>query len=188
MEFIFLIIWVVFGILIAAIAYKFKISSGNTSVRFPAKQSENSSVQLEPADISPELALTNSSPQALAVTKRYRDAYLVANFVTNYGALLKILGIIGGGGIGFLGFFIGAALNDTISRNSFGASRGDGVFFTFLVIFGLIGCFVAAIFWVLGVLVSAQGQILKASLDGTVNNSPFLTNEERARIMSLPSA
>jgi hypothetical protein len=39
--------------------------------------------------------------------------------------------------------------------------------------------------YVVGILVSAQGQILKASLDSAVNSSPFLTNEQRAKIMSL---
>jgi hypothetical protein len=42
--------------------------------------------------------------------------------------------------------------------------------------------------YVLGILVSAQGQILKASLDNAVNGSPFLTNEHRAKVMSLPGA
>ncbi len=38
---------------------------------------------------------------------------------------------------------------------------------------------------VLGVLVSAQGQILKAALDVAVQASPFLEKEEIARIISL---
>lgn len=43
-------------------------------------------------------------------------------------------------------------------------------------------------FYVAGILVSAQGQMLKASLDCAVNSSPFLTNKERALIMSLPAS
>ena len=42
-----------------------------------------------------------------------------------------------------------------------------------------------ALFFVLGVLVSAQGQILRATLDSAVNSSPFLTNDQRASIMKL---
>jgi hypothetical protein len=40
-------------------------------------------------------------------------------------------------------------------------------------------------FWILGVVVAAQGQILKAVLDTAVNSSPFLSNDEKAKIMSL---
>jgi len=49
----------------------------------------------------------------------------------------------------------------------------------------VFGIFAGALFYIVGVLVSAQGQILKASLDGAVNSSPFLADEHRARIMSL---
>jgi hypothetical protein len=49
---------------------------------------------------------------------------------------------------------------------------------------GLIGAvFVGGQFYLLGLIVMAQGQILKASLDGAVNSSPFLQNEQRAKIM-----
>jgi hypothetical protein len=39
--------------------------------------------------------------------------------------------------------------------------------------------------WALGVVISAQGQLLKASIDGAVNTSPFLVDDQRAKIMSL---
>jgi len=39
--------------------------------------------------------------------------------------------------------------------------------------------------WLGGRRLSAQGQIVKATLDTAVNSSPFLSNEERAKIMSL---
>jgi len=38
-----------------------------------------------------------------------------------------------------------------------------------------------------GTLVSAQGQLLLATLDGTVNTSPFLTDEEKRDIMRIPA-
>ena len=49
----------------------------------------------------------------------------------------------------------------------------------------LIGVIVACPLYVLGVLVSASGQMLKASLDAAVHTSPFLTNEQRMDVMSL---
>jgi hypothetical protein len=39
--------------------------------------------------------------------------------------------------------------------------------------------------WALGVLVAAQGELLEANIDGAVNTSPFLVDEQRAQIMSL---
>ena len=46
-----------------------------------------------------------------------------------------------------------------------------------------VGIFV--VLFVLGVIVSAHGQLTKATLDGAVNGSPFLTSEQRAEVMSL---
>lgn len=57
--------------------------------------------------------------------------------------------------------------------------------FALLVIGLLFAAFVGVLFYLFGVMVSAQGQIPKASLDGAVNSSRFLTNEHRAKIMSL---
>jgi hypothetical protein len=45
--------------------------------------------------------------------------------------------------------------------------------------------FIGLLFFLLAVLIRAQGQILKASLDSAVNSSPFLTNDQRPKIMSL---
>lgn len=39
--------------------------------------------------------------------------------------------------------------------------------------------------FVLGILISAQGQTLKATLDTAVNGSPLLTKDEMRQIMSL---
>jgi hypothetical protein len=44
---------------------------------------------------------------------------------------------------------------------------------------------VGLLFYLLGVLVAAQGQTLLASLDSAVNSSPFLTNHQKAEILSL---
>lgn len=64
-------------------------------------------------------------------------------------------------------------------------TAGSSTSFTLFVMGMLFAAFVGVLFYLFGVIVSAQGQILKASLDGALNNSPFLTNDHRARIMSL---
>jgi hypothetical protein len=45
---------------------------------------------------------------------------------------------------------------------------------------------VALVGFGLGVLLSAQGQMLMAILDSSVNSSPFLNDEDRARILGVP--
>ena len=49
----------------------------------------------------------------------------------------------------------------------------------------LLGLIVAALFFVVGIIVAAQGQLLKATLDTALHSSPFLTDDLRASIMSL---
>jgi hypothetical protein len=54
-----------------------------------------------------------------------------------------------------------------------------------LVIGILVGCLAGLLWYVIGIFVAAQGQILKATLDSAVNSSPFLTDAHKAEIMSL---
>lgn len=49
----------------------------------------------------------------------------------------------------------------------------------------IIGVIVAGAGFILGTLMSAQGQVLKATLDTAVYSCPFLVNEQRAEIMHL---
>ena len=117
---------------------------------------------------------TMALSRAIAIKGRYSDAYLVARAVNGYGGLIKVIGIIAAVVFSLAGFL-------WISNGHVGdASFAMGVV---TIAFGL---FVGTLFYLIGVLISAQGQILKASLDGAVNSSPFLTDEHRAEIMSLP--
>ena len=112
--------------------------------------------------IAPALA----SPQSQAVGRRYKDAYLVAGAVSGAGIAIKAIGIVLGVLIALLGLVASSA----------------AVTFPAILTAIVVGVF----FFVFGALISAQGQVLKASLDTAVNTSPFLTNEQRATIMSLP--
>lgn len=49
----------------------------------------------------------------------------------------------------------------------------------------ILGAIIAIPIYVLGVLVSALAQVLKATLDTAVHSSPFLTKEDMAKVMSL---
>jgi hypothetical protein len=111
--------------------------------------------------------------------KRYKDAYRVARTTTGIGSTIKGTGA-------FLGLliFVGALALAGAQRNVYGV-RGSDIQVISVIVAAFFGGTVWLVFFIWGVLVSAQGQILKASLDGAVNGSPFLTNEQRATIMSL---
>ncbi|MEK6304553.1 MAG: hypothetical protein AABO41_28025 [Acidobacteriota bacterium] len=98
--------------------------------------------------------------EATALMTRYRDAYLVARATATIGKVIKGIGILVVAlGLGSAGQYLGGI--------------------------GLLVALVGGLLYCAGVLVGAQGQVLLASLDTAVNSSPFLTNEDRARAMSL---
>jgi hypothetical protein len=131
-----------------------------------------------PQPLSHASTNADESSEAKSLKKRYKDAYLVARTTTGIGSMIKGVGAL----LGILIFF-GAFALAAGQRNVYGV-RGD-IQLISLIVAGIFGGTVWLVFFIWGVLVSAQGQILKASLDGAVNGSPFLTNEQRATIMSL---
>jgi hypothetical protein len=131
--------------------------------------------------------LSQSGNTVAALRKRYKDGYLVSKAIETFGTLLKIGAVIAGAGIIFIGFVMGAVSAKAASGNMLNPGNGEGAFIAIFIVFGIIGAIVVAIGWVLGVMVSAQGQILKANLDTAVNSSTFLTDMSKAEIMSLPS-
>ncbi len=121
--------------------------------------------------MSPQNVAT--SPYSEKVMSRYTDAYRIAKVIVGVGRLVKTLG--------FVAFVVVLLISlgiDAATRSNFNFS---GAWLAGAVVGGAIWL----IAWVLGVLVSAQGQLLKASIDGAVNTSPFLVNDQRAKIMSM---
>jgi hypothetical protein len=111
-----------------------------------------------------------SNNLAPAACRRYQDAYLVASVTTTIGAMVKIFGI-GLGLLVMLGAVIVGSQVDKTVQSFFGGA--------------LSGAVVAIPIYILGVLASALGQVLKATLDTAVHSSPFLKKEDMARVMSL---
>ena len=106
-----------------------------------------------------------------SMLKRYQDGYRVAKLVNAFGQTCKTVGLVLGGLI-----LLGCAM--AASESSFGAVIGP---------IGLVlGPIVGFAGWATGVIISALGQMVKATLDTAVNSSPFLSNEERKEVMSLP--
>lgn len=122
--------------------------------------------------VKPEKKIkATSSPEVTSLMNRYKDAYLIARATNGWGKLIKIFGLVMAVILVLLGLMFIADGDKT------GQLMG-----AILVVLSIIE---GVWSYIIGVLVSAQGQILKASLDGAVNGSPFLTNENRAKIMSL---
>jgi hypothetical protein len=140
-----------------------------TSPRIPAKSEK-------PAD-SPELGSRRERSPSPATTssamKRYSDAYLVARTIAGVGQLIKNIALVLGACIVLTAFVLGSQSGRAFGSSEFAVA---GIFLALLAIIPI---------YVLGILVAAQGQILKATLDTAVTNSPFLNKEEMAKVMSL---
>ena len=105
-----------------------------------------------------------------AVVNRYRDAYRVGTALVGLGNAIKVVGAVLAGII-----FLGAL------------SSGNGPFGGGAVLAGVfVAAIVGVLFWACGVIIAAQGQILCATLDNAVSQSPFLTDHERLDAMGLP--
>ena len=140
----------------------------------PVEVADNSGVA-EPPTQSPTSKFQTETVEAKALLSRYWDAYLVARMTVGLGEIIKVIAVV------FAVLIMLAAL--LIAGQASQSSGGTAVVTFFL---GVIGAaFVGGQFYLLGIIVMAQGQILKASLDSAVNSSPFLQNEQRAKIMSL---
>lgn len=98
---------------------------------------------------------------------RYTDAYRVARTITAVGATVKVIALAIGGAIAVVALVVGSQSMQ------------------YLVGGIILGVIVAIPIYVLGILVAAQGQILKATLDTAVNSSPLLTKDDMRQIMSL---
>jgi hypothetical protein len=109
---------------------------------------------------------------AAQAANRYADAYRVASAVIVGGTTLKILAGIAVALPAVSGLIIAAG-----SRNGWDGAVGAGV--------GLGGLLVAVPLYGLGLVVTAQGQLLRASLDSAVHSSPFMDDLQRAKAMGF---
>ena len=129
--------------------------------------------QLKDEELAQELRNRRYKAQIDSLTTRYRDAYLVARATNGIGTNIKGFGMLGLIVFCFFGFMLA-------SKN--GPQQPMGMIGVALIAVGVI---FGILFYVVGVLIATQGQVLKASLDSAVNTSPFLASEHRTKIMSL---
>ena len=113
------------------------------------------------------------------VIQRYSDAYRVASAIVGLGTAIKVVGFILAG----LVFFVSLSAR---SSNPFDTG-GGGLGLTGMagIVFAIV---IAVAGWVWGVVVTAQGQILRATLDTAVSSSRFLNDRDRAEAMGIPAA
>ena|SRR6185295_6506596 len=111
-------------------------------------------------------------PEQKKVKGRYRDGYRVGKAIVGIGGAIK-----GFGGLLALVIVVGAL----IASSQVGGDTGLAIM---IVAIGF-AAFAGLLLFVLGTLIAAEGQILKATLDTAVNSSPFITDLDRAEIMSL---
>jgi len=119
-------------------------------------------------------AFTPESTQSTAAIRRYQDGYRMAEAVVNSGQTVELGGIVAGGVVlvaGLVEFLLNPAEH-----------HGFAVIFA-----SLIACAVLLILisQILAMGLRGEGHLLKAALDSDVNSSPFLSNTQRARAMSL---
>jgi hypothetical protein len=122
--------------------------------------------------VAPSFTPSSEGAEVKALMSRYWDAYITARVTDGFGDIIKVIGVVLAVLIALVTVLVAGQI-------------GGGASFVSMLIGLLFAAFVGLQFYLLGVLVSAQGQILKASLDSAVNSSPFLNNEHRAKIMSL---
>jgi hypothetical protein len=106
----------------------------------------------------------------LGAIRRYEDAYLLAHTATSVGAVAKGIGVILGLLVLLASIIVGSQVNQMLLG---------------LVIGLLAGPVVTVPLYILGVLVAAMGQTLKASLDTAVHTSPFLKKQDMVKVLGL---
>jgi len=134
----------------------------------------NQSFPLRPSpQTSAEGAATaTTGPRMISrrAASRYSDAYIVAGAVVRIGGYVRVVAVVVTV-IGLLGGIIAAS-----------SSPSPGVLFVGGIVFGVAA---GIPLYVLGILISAIGEHIKASLDSAVHTSPFLSDAEKASVMSL---
>lgn len=113
-------------------------------------------------------------PDKIFLIRRYFDGYRVAWAVIGFATLLKISAVLCCIGI----WIAGAVLADqyALTKSAQQLCIGGGI---------VLGAFVFAALLILGSLVSALGEILRAHLDTAVYVCPFLTDAERMQAAEL---
>ena len=103
-----------------------------------------------------------------SLIRRYSDAYLAARALVFIGGIIKWVGVV-------------LAVILLIAGVGMASDRNGGGLFAFIGF--AFACLVGVPTFVLGILISAQGQIHLATLDTAVNSSRHLSKDDVAQIL-----
>lgn len=122
-----------------------------------------------------------------SISKRYRSSYRVSKWIDAIGELLKAAGLLTGAGLFYLFdkfVFRSEPFQELVALlgGILKASRGTAEEYLGAAVFVLCVLIFFA-FWLLGTIISAIGQTLKAVLDTAVNTSPILSYDEKVRAL-----
>ena len=111
--------------------------------------------------------------EVIIVVKRYEDAYSVAKNICRTGAFVKFCAMI-------LPLFVAL---EVFTRIEYIEDISVRATMSYLGI--LATCITWLLFYSFGVIICAHGQSIMTSLDCAVNTSPFLSDDLKARVMSV---
>jgi hypothetical protein len=112
--------------------------------------------------------------ESTAAIERYQEAYRAAETAVTFGETVRLGGIFLGGVV----FVVSVVVFQLSPTAHFGIPVASFLLVACTVLLILISHILSRGFQV-------QGHLLKAVLDSDVNSSPFLSNAQRARAMSL---
>lgn len=122
-----------------------------------------------------------------SISKRYRSSYRVSKWIDAIGELLKAAGLLAAGGLFYLfDKFVWRSepFHDVVTMLGGILKAPRGTTEEYLAAAVFILCFlIFFVLWLLGTIVSAIGQTLKAVLDTAVNTSPILSYDEKVRAL-----
>jgi len=107
------------------------------------------------------------TPRDNVAMSRYRDGYFTARSINGLGILIKKIAVVFGCLLALAGL----------------AYFGENKLASFMLV--LMGAIAGGVGFILGILVQSAGQLLKAMFDVAVNGSHFMTDDQRAKVMSL---
>jgi hypothetical protein len=132
------------------------------------------------------MATPAASPidQSAKAVSRYQNGYRLARTISGLGHVCQAVGLLAG----VLVVLFGVMGGETLMRpnpSMVGLANYQTQHNVYLVSMIFFGALVAFAGWVIGVVLTAGGQHLNATLDNAVHSSPFLTNLQRAQLMRL---
>jgi hypothetical protein len=125
------------------------------------------------------------------LAKRYSDGYRAANWISRTGAVIKSLGLIlaalfwllaGGAGLDLIENQAAEAWIKNVFQLSL--HQQEKIILIWPLVPAFVICFVLE---VIGTLLAAVGQVVRATFDTAVNTSPFLSTLDKAKVLQTPT-